>query len=166
MQPLPSSTEGRLQFLTTLYEQLKEKLEPFREGKVPHLKIFRVMAALYPEGMTTAASAGALDELTRAMGSGRRLPPVERHVWVRERLDRVLGESPSEAKGLAERISLPWMLYARFVQPPTEVTEKGTRPGEETKLLPLPAARRRRGLTAIWGCFPASSRPLSSCGMG
>jgi 5-methylcytosine-specific restriction protein B len=154
LEPLPSSTEGRLQFLTTLYEQLKERLEPFREGKIPHLKIFRVMTALYPEGMTTVASAGALDKLTRAMGSDRRLPPVERHVWVRERLDHVLGESPTGAKGLAERITLPWMLYARFAQPPTEITEKETSPGAETKLLPLPAARRRRGLTAIRGLFP------------
>lgn len=154
MEALPPSADARVEFLTRLYESLKEKLGPFLEGKVPHLKIFRVMAALYPEGMTTIASAGAIDKLTRAMGSGRRLQPVERHVWVRERLDGALGDSPIEAAQLAVRIALPWMLYARFVQPPTEVTEKETSPGQQTKLLPLPAARRRRGLTAIRGLFP------------
>jgi len=153
MNPVPSSPEERLRFLTSLYEDLKDKLEPFLDGKVPHLKIFRVMAALYPEAMTTVASTGVLDKLTRALGSGRRLDPVERHVWTRERLDRVLGAPSTEPEPLAERITLPWVLYARFVQTPTEVTEKPTNPGEDTKLLPLPAARRRRGLTAIRGLF-------------
>lgn len=146
IEPLPSSAEERLRFLTSLYQDLKEKLKPFLNKEMPHLKIFRVIAALYPEAMTSVASAGALDKLTRAMGSGRRLDPVERHVWTRERLDRVLGAPSTEPTALAERISLAWMLYARFVQPPTEPP-----PGE--KLVPLPAARRRRGLTAIRGLF-------------
>jgi hypothetical protein len=152
MEPLPASAEARLPFLTDLYEQLKEKLAPVSRA-VPHLKIFRVMVALYPEAMTTVASAGMLDELTRAMGSDHRLPPVERHLWVRERLDKVLGQAATSPKNLAERMVLPWMLYARFVQA-TEPTEKETAVGEQTKLLPLPAARRRRGLTAIRGLFP------------
>jgi 5-methylcytosine-specific restriction protein B len=50
---------------------------------------------------------------------------------------------------------LPWLLYERFVQTPAEVTEKPTVEGEDTRLVPLPAARRRRGLTAIKGLFPA-----------
>ena len=140
--------------MTSLYDDLKEKLEPFLDQKIPHLKIFRVMTALYPEGMTTVASAGALDKLTRAMGSAHRLDRVERHVWTRERLDQVLGAASSEPLPLAERITLPWMIYERFVQTPAEVTEKPTEPGNDTKLLPLPAARRRRGLTAIRGLFP------------
>jgi MoxR-like ATPase len=154
MEPLPPTTEDRLPFLTSLYGDIREKLEPFLDRKVPHLKIFRVMVALYPEGMTTVASAGAMDKLTRAMGSKRRLDPVERHVWVRDRLDQVLSDASSEAVPLAERISLPWMLYERFVQAPTEITEEVSNEGNDTKLVPLPAARRRRGLTAIRGLFP------------
>lgn len=151
---LPASREGQVPFLTSLYEDIKEKLEPFDLAAVPHLKIFRVLTALFPEAMTTVASAGALDKLTRAMGSGRRLDPIERHVWVRERLDIVLGQASSEPLPLAGRITLPWMLYAQFVQAPTEVTEKITPTVDDTKLIPLPAPRRRRGLTAIKGLFP------------
>jgi hypothetical protein len=81
------------------------------------------------------------------------LQPVERHLWVRERLDRVLGPAKTDPKSLAERISLPWMLYARFVR--ADSTEKETPVDEQSQLLPLPAARRRRGLTAIRGLFPA-----------
>ena len=52
-------------------------------------------------------------------------------------------------------MALPWMLYERFVQPPPpDRTEEETNPGRETRLLPLSAARRRRGLTAIRGLFP------------
>ena len=154
VQQLPPSADERLLFLTSFYEDLKEKLGPFLDQKIPHLKIFRVMAALFPEAMTTIASAGALDKLTRAMGSKRRLDPVERHVWVHRRLDEVLADVRADAMPLAERITLPWMLYERFVQAPAEVTEKTSHEGSDTKLVPLPAARRRRGLTAIRGLFP------------
>jgi MoxR-like ATPase len=154
MVPLPSEKEERLHFLTSFYGELKAKLEPFIDQKVPHLKIFRVMAAIYPEGMTTIASIGALVSLTRAMGAKGPLESVERHLWVRDRLDAVIGPVSGDPILLAGRISLPWMLYERFVQTPSEVTEKPTAGGTDSKLLPLPAARRRRGLTAIRGLFP------------
>ena len=119
----------RLLFLTALYEALKERLESLlTRHKTPHLKIFRVITALYPEAMTTVASKGMLDKLAQAMGSARRLEPVERHVWVRSRIDALLGDSPREAIALAERMSIPWMLYARFVQSPSEVTEPKEEP--------------------------------------
>ena len=155
VEALPPPGDARLRLLTSLYNDLKAKVGALvTRKKVPHLKIFRVMAALYPEGMTTVASAGMLQQLARAMGSGRRLEPVERHLWVRERIDAVLGESPVEPVALAERISLAWMLYARFVKPTEDTTEPDIRPDEEARLVPLPAVRRRRGLTAIRGLFP------------
>jgi 5-methylcytosine-specific restriction enzyme B len=151
IDPLPETSSERQAFLTSLYNDLKERLQPY-VAKVPHLKIFRVMTALYPEAMTTIASIGALDTLARAMGNQLALQPAERHVWVRERLDAVLGAAPRDAQALAERIGLPWMLYERFVQ--ADPTEKVNTPDVEPALVPLPAARRRRGLTAIKGLFP------------
>jgi 5-methylcytosine-specific restriction enzyme B len=153
MQPLPASRDDRIEFLTSLYEDLKAKLQPYNLKAVPHLKIFRVITALYPEGMTTVASAGMLHELAREMG-GRGLHPAERHVWVRDRLDRVLGLAAPDAKAQAERLSLAWMLYERFVQSPGEPPKPVTGPDASPRLTPLPAARRRRGLTAIRGFFP------------
>lgn len=155
MDPLPASREEQARFLTALYQDIKRHLEPFLDKKTPHLKIFRVLAALYPEGMTTVASAGSLTKLARAMGAERGLEPVEQHVWVRRKLEAVIGDQGGEPSALAERMALPWMLYERYVQPPPDQrTEEETRPGRETRLLPLPAARRRRGLTAIKGLFP------------
>jgi MoxR-like ATPase len=154
MAPLPVSMEERLRFLTALYQDLRKQLEPFVRS-VPHLKIFRVLAALYPEAMTTVASMGPLAKLASAMDSDRTLDSAGRHVWVRHRLDSLLGDTGSNPLALAERMALPWLLYERFVQPPPDLrTEEETVPGSETRLLPLNAARRRRGLTAIRGLFP------------
>jgi 5-methylcytosine-specific restriction protein B len=154
MEPLPPEHQEQRQFLTALYQEIKHRLEPFVR-KAPHLKIFRVLAALYPQAMTTIASSGSLSKLARAMGAEQGLEAAEQHVWVRERLEVVLGDQGNDPLALAERMALPWVLYKRYVQPPTDQrTEEETRPGRETRLLPLPAARRRRGLTAIKGFFP------------
>jgi 5-methylcytosine-specific restriction enzyme B len=155
MESLPAPREEQARFLTVLYQEIKRQLEPFLDRKTPHLKIFRVLAALYPEAMTAVASAGSLTKLARAMGAERGLEPVELHVWVRQRLQAVLGDQGGEPSALAERMALPWMLYERYVQPPPDQrTEEETHLGRETRLLPLPAVRRRRGLTAIKGLFP------------
>lgn len=154
MQPLPADPDARTRFLTELYEGLKDRLVPVCRA-VPHLKIFRVMAALYPAGMTTVASAGMLDALTRAMGSRRRLPPVERHVFVRTRIDSVLGAPSTADDELALRMTIPWLLYEEFVLAPSATTSQALEPSRASELVPLPAARRRRGLTAIKGLFPA-----------
>jgi 5-methylcytosine-specific restriction protein B len=154
IEPLPVSVEDRLRFVTALYQDLSKWIQPFTRN-VPHLKIFRVLAAFYPEAMTSIASMGPLAKLTNAMGGDRSLDSAGRHVWVRHRLDSLLGDPDSSNQlAVAERMALPWMIYERFVQPPPpDRTEKETGPGE-TQLVPLSAARRRRGLTAIKGLFP------------
>lgn len=154
MERLPDNHEGWLVFLTSLYMDVRSKLEPFLDGKIPHLKIFRVMAALYPEAMTTVASSGALKKLAKAMGGDPGLDSVERHVWMRERIDRVLPAIPMEPAALAVRMSVAWMLYERLVRPASEITQEADGRSDGSKLLPLPAARRRKGLTAIRGLFP------------
>jgi hypothetical protein len=154
MMTLPPSVEERIRFLTGLYADLVRQIQPFVRS-IPHLKIFRVLAALYPEAMTTIGSMGMLAKLTRAMAGDRSLDAAGRHVWVRHRLDSILGNPGDDPFALAERMALPWMLYDRFVQPPpAERTEEETGPGE-TQLVPLPAARRRRGLSGVKGLFPA-----------
>lgn len=155
MEPLPSSTEGRMAFLTALYDELKDRFTP-RTRSTPHLKIFRAMAALYPEGMTTVASVGALTALTRAMG-GRGLRPASQHVWVRDRFEAAIGPVSSDALSLAARIALPWMLYVQEVRHEDEPPTSG---GDEAKLTPRPALRRRRGMTAIRGLFATAMLSL------
>lgn len=154
MDSLPATAEQQGQFLTNFYRELKQQLKPFTE-RVPHLKIFRVLAALYPDAMTTIASTGALWRLVREMGIENGLEAAQQHVWARDRLKAVLGPEAPELVAKAERMAIPWLLYARYVKAPDQRTEEENPPGKESSLLPLPAVRRRRGLTAIKGMFPA-----------
>lgn len=153
LQPLPHDHAERRRFLQEFYGALLQKLTPYG-GRMPHLKILRVIAALYPEAMTTVADRSALQKLVRAMG-GRRREVIEAHLWIRERLDQLLGDAGSEPAALAERIAIPWQLYERFVRTPTgeEGVGEGDGDDQRARLEPLPAARRRRGLTSIRGGF-------------
>jgi hypothetical protein len=116
MQPLPARFEERVVFLRTLFDDIKARLaDLLPRKKTPRLKIFRVLAALYPDGMTTVASASAMAELARAMGGDASLDSVSRHVWVRDRLDAALGPAES-AEELARRMALAWQLYDEVVR--------------------------------------------------
>lgn len=154
LRPLPAAREGRLAQLTELYKALVERFEA-KEVRVPHLKIFRVLAAFYPECFTTVCDRKALGLLVRRMGRKGGADPVERHFYVRERLDEVLGPSSTAISDLAQRLEIPWYLFdltERDVPGDQRVSRPGDNPGESV-LVPLPAARRRRGLTSIAGGF-------------
>lgn len=158
MQPLPSSRQAQGVFLRELYWDLVERFKShLSRTKTPKLKIHRVLCALFPAAMTTIASESHLAKLSRALGLEQD-DPVLRHVAVRERLDAVLGPHGDNPGQLAERLTLPWMLYDHYVaNGDAEVSveehvadDLGQQHADE---VPLPAARRRRGLTATKGYF-------------
>ena len=154
LETLPTDPAERLAQLTGVYEKIVEAFKQ-AESRIPHLKIFRVLAALFPYDITTIADRGALEKLLRALGRSRGPNPVERHVYVRTRIEEALGPSSGSVEELAFRMQLPWFLYdLQDKDEPEEdrVSKPGQKPGEEI-LLPLPAARRRRGLTPIAGGF-------------
>lgn len=155
MRPLPGPEGDRAQFLSEFYEQLIERLEPFC-NRTPHLKIFRVLAALYPGALTTVSDRRALRVLYSAMGGPRGGKPVRRHVWILDRLESVLGPPEKDPASIAERVALPWALYATFARDADEDdTMTPTDEPGELKLVPMPATRRRRGLTGMRGGFSA-----------
>ncbi len=168
MNQIPGSKEEWSWFLTELHLELEARLQPFLGKGVPHLKIFRVLAALYPEAMTTIASRSALASLFRVMGGETAVEPAGRHVWIRHRLDGLLGDPGSEPQALAERMVLAWMLHEQqFAGAPTSVpsnVEAST--GDEVRLNPLRPEMRRRGLTAVRGYFPVLLSTLRFVGDG
>lgn len=174
MQPLPEDRNARADFLTRLYQDLWHRLTPY-VARTPHLKIFRVIAAVYPEAMTTVADRGKLQQTARLLGLTQKLEPIAQHLWIRDRLDRALGPAENTSESLAERMALPWVLYDRFVlQRRPGTMEKATpitaavaaAAPQVNSLVPLPAARRRRGLTAIRGLFPSVLSTLEFIGDG
>ncbi|WP_153135345.1 McrB family protein [Paraburkholderia agricolaris] len=138
--------------LTTLYSELVLRLGKLCD-RIPRLKLNRVLCALYPQYFTTVADVGKLLYLNREMGGSQKDHPVHAHVTVRRRIDEILGSvSTSDPLEEVRRMCLPWMLYERLtteqitdVQGPVEATPN--------QLSPLPAALRRKGLTAMKGGY-------------
>jgi len=155
-QPLPDDWDARADFIEKLYDDLRDRVSQRIEGNSrPHLKVFRAIAVMFPSAMTTVAASGALRELTRAMGAPKGLYNAQRHVWARRRIDAALGPPSEEWEAQARRMSVAWHLLEQFVRSKGSKTEFVVDPGVSTKLEPLPAARRRRGLTALRGLFPS-----------
>jgi 5-methylcytosine-specific restriction protein B len=159
LQPLPAVAADIPPFLDSFYDQIVERLTRLlttgKWSRIPHLKIYRVLAALYPEAMTTVANRQIVSQIAAEMGSGPKLSPIECHRFIRRRLDSVLGPASDEPEALALRMVLPWKLYERFIAPRSgpSLPLNTVRAEEGHGLSPLPAVRRRRGLTPIKGLF-------------
>ena len=143
----------RDQVLKEGWRELNQLVVPPLVRRNPRLKKYRLFAALCPTELTTLAHYPKLRTLASLIGVGGTERELSLHRIVLERLDNVLGEPE---KGLStptlERMTLPWLLYMKFVKEQeaesTEIADPAT--GQE-RLNPLPAERRRRGMLAIGG---------------
>lgn len=159
LKPVPSERDAALDHLREFYEQLKGRLSNY-EARTPRLKIFRALAALFPHHFTTVADAGRMASLHAQMFGRRKADEVSRHANVLARLEEVLGPiDRGDMLQVAKRMRLPWLIIER-------IDEKLSPPNANDALTPLPAARRRKGLTAIGGGFPSVLRALDFVGEG
>ncbi len=156
---LPKDRSARNEMLRAAWEKLASAVAPLVSGRRPRLKMYRVFAALFPKDFTTIAYVNNLRQLAKAMGMGESgsKHPVMLHSDVLSRLEEALGEvtPPPAAQGV-QRMSLPWLLFAAFIQEQGDEATSIDDPAAGTeKLNPLPAARRRKGLLAIAGHLPS-----------
>ncbi len=153
-EQLPGDRAARIAALDRFHEEIQEKFEPYL-SRMPHLKILRVIATIYPEASTTVCDRGMRHRLAAAMGARRGMSVAERNVWILERLEEALGPVGEGLGGLAERMALPWFLYLEVAKSREgEATETFGGKSGQVELAPLPAARRIKGLTAITGGLP------------
>lgn len=161
LEPLPAGDEDRTAHLHEFYSELKDRIRPFAT-RIPRLKIFRVLASFYPYDFTTVADASRLDRLHRAMIPGPRADEVARHGAVLRRLDEVLGPVPRDLRQWVVRMTLPWRLVEAL-----ETSDTTAAPAPiSSPLQSLPAARRRRGMTAMKGYYDTVIRVLDYVGEG
>lgn len=154
LEPLPENPSARTAALRERFEELIQRLSEFADRNA-HLKVYRVLAVLYPGELTTLAARTKLYELASAMGAPRFKHPIERHSYVLSRIRDAIGEPGDDDLSLALWIGLPWHLYSRFVQPrKDEPTIRETEIGTEEELIPLSAARRQRGILSVSGGLP------------
>ena len=141
------------QVLKEGWRELNQLVSPPLVRRNPRLKKYRLFAALCPTELTTLAHYPKLRTLASLIGVGGVERELSLHRGVLERLDNVLGE---REQGLStqtlERMTLPWLLYMKFVQEQeAEATEIADPTTGQERLNPLPAERRRRGMLAIGG---------------
>lgn len=141
------------QVLAEGWREVNQRVAPPLVGRNPRLKKYRLFAALCPTELTTIAHYPKLRTLASLIGVGSKERGLSLHRTVLERLDEALG---AQEQGLSiptlERMTLPWLLYMKFVkEQETEVTEIADPVTGLERLNPLPAERRRRGMLAIGG---------------
>ncbi len=150
--PFPSDRNSAEQHIEAFFEKLVKRLKDYQR-RTPWVKIGRVMAAFYPQYFTTITDRNSSLVFYKQLFNGK--PPkgvVARQFDIRERIDEVLRNDARDPKALAERMTLPWRIYSKWIRKRTDVSadEKDT-PPVESQLKPLPAVQRRKGLTSISG---------------
>lgn len=151
LDPLPQEPEKAIAYLDALYKEIVERVRPHCT-KIPHLKIFRILAALFPRYFTTISDRSKMEYLSEAMLGTKGDSPVARHVNIVHRLEEILGPAPPDLSNLVVRMTFAWYL-AELASAEEGEVDRPLQPGPPgaEKLVPLPAVRRRRGLTALRG---------------
>ncbi len=154
--PLPADADQVELHLTQLYDAIVKRLRE-KCTRVAWLKLNRVLCARFPEHLTTIANIGDLRFLHEAMGGSRKAHSIHAHMAIKRRLEDVLGAvDPANPDGQLERLNLPWVLFKQIDKASTLApasAAQGALDQTPDGLRPLPPELRRKGLTAMRGCF-------------
>ena len=163
LRQLPQDIEARGAALDQLFGEIQDKVGKYT-NKSPKLKIYRVLASFFPSDFTTISDIKRLLDLHMALFGNRKGAGPSWHLHILWRLREALGEPGEDIEAIVDRMRLPWRLFEDYVAPSEE---EPTKPTSETpdneSLVPLPAARRRRGLTGVSGGFQAALNILEFC---
>lgn len=167
LQPIPQDFDERSRFYTKFQQDLQAKLKVFT-NRTPRLKIYRLMAALFPNDFTTISFVNKVPQLYNmlfAQNAGASC--IRQHMEIARRFREVLADHETSPEALAKRITLPWLVYERTEdQEAVEQSfEEEVRPGT-IKLKPMPAFQRRKGLTSIKGGLESLQKAISFVGEG
>ena len=147
LRELPGDEGERTAALNDLYKETLERLAPLCD-RTPRLKLFRILAAFFPADFTTLAYHRSLRRLLAELGVAGKIDPVIDHRRVLARLAEVLGPvDTDDTDAVVRRMMLPWMLTALVDESDPLATTESIE-GGQARLKPLPAARRRKGMTS------------------
>ena len=147
---LPDAPEAQAMALDRLFDELEQRIGRYT-NRMPRLKIFRVLAGFFPSDFTTVSNFSMLRQLHSAMFGNRGGRGPGCHANILLRLRETIGPSGDDLDAVVDRMRLPWLLFTHYVAPS----------GED--LVPLPPARRRKGLTGISGGRQALLNILEFC---
>ena len=161
--PLPDAPEPRVATLNTLADELETRMGRYTE-KMPRLKIYRVLACFFPSDFTTLSDVRRLRRLHSAMFGKPGGNGPSCHANILRKLSQAMGRTGNDLGAVVDRIRLPWLLYEHYVERSGEEEKVPPKvvPAEKS-LVPLPAARRWKGLTGITGGFQSTLNILEFC---
>lgn len=148
---LPAEGSEQPKHLLAIYEELLSRITAFTTRQ-PRLKILRVMAVIFPGHFTTITRGPSLRKLHTAMferDRKRDLPALSQDILGRIR--SICGIGDDSLEGTVELMTIPWILFEDYIEKTEDEAVGEISPTGEVKLLPMPAARRRRGLLSIGG---------------
>lgn len=164
---LPSDAAARNAALQQLHDSIIERIKAAGATRSPYLKTLRAMAALWPGDLTCICNWRQAWQLYRAMGGASTGSVVSVHQYIIERIRAALGTTNEGSVGLAQRMIIPWMLLLDYGNAPAvDKTESASAVPGVTQLVPLPASRRRKGLTAAHNGFSWMLSILEECREG
>ena len=146
---LPGASEARAAALDKLFDELEARLSRYT-SRTPRLKIYRVLASFFPSDFTTVSHLSKLRQLHTVMFGNRGGKGPTCHANILRRLLETIEPVGDDPDAVVDRMRLPWLLFTHYVAPSGEERTEYPQgvPGEE-RLVPLPAARRRKGLTGV-----------------
>ena len=150
--PVPTAIQDRTQWFMEAWDDIETRVQAHTNRR-PRLKMYRLFASLWPRHFTTVAHFHKLRRLGSAMGLNYGL---EHRTALHQRVLDRLAEVNAQQGSVEEQMTLPWLLFVHFIQEQgSDAAEvAGDKPGE-IALNPLPANRRRRGMTGIGGGLSA-----------
>ncbi len=145
-RPSPSSLEDRTSLVRAIQREGGAMLVPPLNAK-PTLRLLRGFSIFHPDVLTFVQDSPTVRAVEELLGSDTLGKGGRRSLLVARRLEQVLGPTGSDPESVAQRLALPYLLIASH-------GGSGVWNGsleEERVLTPLPAAQRKRGLTALRG---------------
>jgi 5-methylcytosine-specific restriction protein B len=161
LQPVPTVEAAKLSRLTEMLGVMRER---FQHQRMPNLKMYRVLAAFYPDDLTCLSFTTRLYEYAVLVLERPPQHALEQHLAICRRFDRVMGPVKVDSASRAARLTAHWLVYEQLRSKGDEETIEVVT--GSTRLKPLPAARRRKGLLAFRGYSRAVLGILQSVGDG
>jgi len=148
---LPAGVIESAARIQEIYEDVLSRVTEFTDRQ-PRLKILRVLAVIFPEHFTTITRGASLRNLHKAMfgSEGKKNIPTMSYE-ILDRIRNVCGSDDASIAGVVDRMTIPWALFEDYLEKSDDETVVLSPTTGEAKLVPMPAARRRRGLLSMGG---------------
>jgi len=150
-QDAPQTLAQRRQFFREFLEESRNRLG-HHFAYMPIARLRCGIAAFFPNELTTVLHPRPLERLQGILGVSSGKGPLVRSLSVASRLESVLGRCGATPEDAARRLALSSLLL-QLHGGGSSVIDAKTPQALDAALVPLPAARRRKGLTAFKGKF-------------